>query len=119
VSAEEQKGYAREIYADLMAWLEGEIDANIEQRYITRGLRRAQQGVPFSQIFWAICIAREYLWEHIQQECLLEEPVEFWGGVMLLRSLNQFFDRVLYSALIGYQGASKTQYASAPRSLAG
>lgn len=25
-----------------------------------------------------------------------EESVEFWGGVRLLRSLNQFFDRTLY-----------------------
>ena len=45
----------------------------------------------FSNVFWAVCIAREYLWEYMQQECLLEEPVEFWGGVMLLHSLNQVF----------------------------
>jgi hypothetical protein len=38
---------------------------------------------------------------------LLEEPVEFWGGVILLRSLNQFFDRALYFTLIGYQKAGK------------
>jgi hypothetical protein len=41
----------------------------------------------------------------VQQECLLEEPVEFLGGVVLLRSLNQFFDRALYFALVGYQKA--------------
>jgi len=37
---------------------------------------------------------------------LIEEPVEFWGGVILLRSLNQFFDRALYLTLLGYQVAS-------------
>jgi len=37
---------------------------------------------------------------------LIEEPVEFWGGVMLLRSLNQFFDRALYMARLGYEMAS-------------
>jgi hypothetical protein len=36
---------------------------------------------------------------------LLDEPVEFWGGVMLLRSVNQFFDRALYATLVGYQKA--------------
>jgi hypothetical protein len=41
----------------------------------------------------------------MQEECLLEEPVEFWGGLQLLRSLNQFFDRALYFSLIGYQEA--------------
>jgi hypothetical protein len=70
-------------------------------------MRPAEQGVPFSELFWAVCIANKYLWEYMQQECLLEEPVEFWGGVQLLRSLNQFFDRALYFASIGYQEAGK------------
>ena len=44
----------------------------------------------------------------MQEECLLDEPVEFWGGLQLLRSLNQFFDRALYFSLIGYQEAGNT-----------
>ena len=76
------------------------------------GIELANQGVPFSNVFWAVCIAREYLWEYMQQECLLEEPVEFWGGVMLLHSLNRFFDRVLYFTLVGYQKAGKNELAA-------
>jgi hypothetical protein len=105
VPAEEHKRYSLEIYLDLVEWLASETDSILESRYMELGVRRAQQGVPFSQLFWAVCITREYLWEYIQQECLLDEPVEFWGGVMLLRSVNQFFDRALYSALVAYQKA--------------
>jgi hypothetical protein len=103
VPAEEHKRYAVEVYRDLMEWLAAETDSTIEARYAELGRLRAQQGVPFSHLFWAVCITREYLWEYIQQECLLDEPVEFWGGVTLLRSLNQFFDRTLYFTLAGYQ----------------
>ena len=113
VPAEEQKRYALEIYRDLTDWLAAESDAVIESRYVNLGIRRANQGVPFTQLFWAVCIAREYLWEHMQQECLLEEPVEFWGGVMLLRSLNQFFDRALYFTLLGYLKAGADELAGA------
>jgi hypothetical protein len=105
VPAEEHKRYAVDIYHDLMMWLVAEDDSSLEHHYVGLGKLRAQQGVPFSHLFWAVCITREYLWEYIQQECLIEEPVEFWGGVMLLRSLNQFFDRALYLALLGYQMA--------------
>ena len=105
VPAEEHKRYALDVYHDLMEWLVAETDSSLEHHYVGLGKLRAQQGVPFSHLFWAVCISREYLWEYIQQECLLEEPVEFWGGVMLLRSLNQIFDRVLYFALLGYQRA--------------
>jgi hypothetical protein len=105
--AEEQKRYGLEIYGNLMDWLGEERDSLVESRYVDLGIQRANQGVPFSEMFWAVCIARDYLWDYMQQECLLEEPVEFWGGVILLRSLNQFFDRALYFTLIGYQKAGK------------
>lgn len=103
LSVEEQKRSTLDIYRDLTAWLGTESDATIEQRYVALGMLRAQQGVPFSNLYWAICIAHEHLWGYMQQECLLEEPVEFWGGVILLRSLTQFFDRTLYFALLGYE----------------
>ena len=110
--AEEHKRYAVDVYRDLVEWLASEADSLIQERYVELGRHRAQQGVPFSHLFWAVCITREYLWEYIQQECLLDEPVEFWGGVMLLRSLNQFFDRALYFALLGYQKAGAPELAS-------
>jgi hypothetical protein len=103
VPAEQQKRSILEIYRDLTAWLGTESDKTIEQRYGSLGMLRAQQGVPFSNLYWAICIAHEHLWGYMQQECLLDEPVEFWGGVILLRSLTQFFDRALYFALLGYE----------------
>ena len=112
VPAEEQKRYALNIYSDLTSWLATETDSIIEERYVALGVRRAQQGVAFSDLFWAVCIAREHLWEYMQQECLLEEPVEFWGGVQLLRSLDQFFDRALYFALVGYQKAGRSELAA-------
>lgn len=106
VPAEQQKRSTLEIYIDLTAWLGTESDKTIEQRYESLGMLRAQQGVPFSNLYWAICIAHEHLWGYMQQECLLDEPVEFWGGVILLRCLTQFFDRALYFALLGYEKAA-------------
>jgi hypothetical protein len=107
VPQSEQKQYAREIYQDLTEWLLNRRDSVLEQRYVALGRRRAGQGVLASHLFCAVTIAREFLWDYMQQECLHEDPVEFWGGVMLLRSLSDFFDRVVYCALIGYELAEK------------
>lgn len=114
VPEDEHKRYSLEIYQDLTDWLANETDSIIEGRYIAAGARRAQQGVPLSNMFWAACITRDHLWDYIQQECLLDEQVDFWGGVILLRSLNQFFDRAMYWALVGYQKAGKETVAGAP-----
>lgn len=110
VPADEHKRYAVDIYRDLMDWLVAETDSLIEARYVELGKLRAQQGIPFGHLFWAVCITRDFLCDYIQQECLIDEPVEFWGGVMLIRSLNQFFDRALYFSLIGYQNAGVPEW---------
>jgi hypothetical protein len=114
VPRDEHKQYALQIYRDLTDWLGAETDSIVEQHYAAMGKQRAQQGVPFSNMFWAVSIARDYLWEYIQQECLFEEPVEVWGALNLLHSLNQFFDRALYFALIGSHTASKDTFNAAP-----
>jgi len=107
VPGEEQKEYALTIYRDLLDWMATGADSTMEKRYEALGVCRANQGVPFGCLFWAVCIAREHLWDYMQQECLVEEPIEFWGGVRLLHSLNQFFDRTLYFTLLGYQKSGK------------
>ena len=108
----EHKEYALEIFQDLTQWLGHETDSILERRYVALGIRRVEQGVPLSQVFWAVTIAREFLWDYTQQQCLHEEPVEFWGGVLLLRSLNSFFDRALYYLLIGYEKVGKDEAAA-------
>ncbi len=113
VPEQEHRRYALDIYRDLTDWLAAETDSIIEERYVELGKRRAQQGVPLSNMFWAMSIARDYLWKLVQQECLIEEPVELWGGVLLLDLVNKFFDRVFYFALVGFEAAGKTDQAAA------
>ena len=112
VPESEQRQDASQIYQALMEWLADETDSILENHYVALGARRAGQGVPLSQMFWAISIAREYLWDYAQQECFHEEPVEFLGGVSILRSLNTFFDQVLYFALTGYEKVSGDESAA-------
>ena len=112
VPESEQKQYAREIYQDLIEWLENRKDSVLEQRYVALGKRRASQGIPASHLFSAVTIAHECLWDYMEQECLHEEPVEFLGGVMLLRSMSSFFDRVVHFALIGYEQMGQDESAA-------
>jgi hypothetical protein len=78
-------------------------------------MRRARQGVPFSDVLWAVSATKEYLWEYLRQEGLLEEPIEFFGEMELLQSLERFFDRALYFAAMGYESAGQDEVEHAPR----
>jgi hypothetical protein len=92
-----------EIYTHLGEWLMGKSEADIARRYTEIGRQRAAQGVLLSELNWAIVIAREALWEFLKAEDNLERPTEVFGELKLLQLLEQFFDRAIYYAAVGYE----------------
>lgn len=118
VPANEQKQTMRDIYRQLTGWLLNE-SKSVDEVYYTRlGTRRAEQGVPFSEVLSAVYSARQYFWEYIAQETLLDEPTDFWGSVTLLQTLDCCFDSALRFAAIGYQNHEKERSTGAVRGKA-
>jgi hypothetical protein len=109
VPAEELKRRSYEIYRNLNDWLLTKTESEIEERYVGLGMRRARQGVPFSAFLWAISTTKEYLWKFLEQEGLLEKPLELFGELHLAHSMERFFDRLLYSASLGYETVRKQE----------
>ena len=69
------------------------------------GARRADQQVPLSEVIWVIILTKDNLWELIKKESVLERPVEVFGELEMLQLLEQFFDRAIYYASVGYEQA--------------
>ena len=105
VPPEELKQRVYEIYRHLGDWLLGKSAFDIEQRYEEIGTRRAHQGVPMSELVWVIILTKENLWEFLRQENVMERPAEVFGELEMLQLLDQFFDRAIYYASVGYERA--------------
>jgi len=103
VPPEELTQRVSEIYRHLGEWLLDKSEADIEQRYTQIGARRAQQGVPLSQMIWAIILTKDNLWEFILDDSAPDRPIEIFGKQELLQLLDQFFERAIYAAAIGYE----------------
>src|SRR5208282_2448107 len=103
VPPEELKERVYEIYHHLGEWLMGKDESHLEQRYLHIGARRADQRVPLSEVVWVIVLTKENLWEFIKKESVLERPVEVFGELEMLQLLEQFFDRAIYYASVGYE----------------
>lgn len=101
-----------EIYRHVSDWLGTKTESELEERYVGLGARRANQDVPFSQMLFALQTVKEYLWEFLRQEGLFE-PQELLAEFELLFSLDRFFDRLIYFASVGYEGARARQVAHA------
>jgi hypothetical protein len=109
VPPEELRDRVYEIYRHLGAWLLGKTEVDIEQRYNEIGSRRYQQGVPLSELIWAITLTKENLWEFLKEETILDRPVEVFGEIEMLQLLEQFFDRAICYAAQGYEQACSAQ----------
>ena len=103
VPAEELKTRVYEIYRHLGEWLLGKSEFDIENRYVEIGRRRAQQGVALSQLVWTIIQTKENLWDFLRRESVLDRPVEIFGELELLQLLEQFFERAIYYAAVGFE----------------
>jgi len=103
VPTQELKMRTHEIYRNLGDWILSKTESEIEERYVGLGVRRAKQGVLFSQFLFALNITKECLWTFLEREGLVERPVELLGDLDLLHSVGRFFDRAAYSASIGYE----------------
>ncbi len=104
VPAAELRHRAYEIYHNVTDWLTNKTEAEIEERYIGLGARRAHQGVPYSQMLYALQATKEQLWMFLRDEGLME-PTELIGEFDFLYSLERFFDRASYFAAVGYESA--------------
>ncbi|HUO25541.1 MAG TPA: hypothetical protein VMU61_07730 [Candidatus Aquilonibacter sp.] len=92
-----------EIYRHLGDWLLGRNQGDIEQRYREIGARRAMQKVPLPEVIQAIVLTKENLWDFLKSEAVMDRAVEIMGELELLQMLEQFFDRAIYFAAVGYQ----------------
>ena len=104
-----------EIYRHLGEWLLGKSEFDIKERYLEIGARRAAQEVPLSQVVWVIVLTKENLWEYLKHEAGLERPTEVFGELEMLQLLDQFFDRAIFYASMGYEQARMKLEAKAAR----
>jgi hypothetical protein len=94
------------VYRRLGDWLLNKTETDIEYRYAQVGAKRAEQGVAMSDFIWALVISKENLWRFLQGYTMADGMVELYGELELLQLIDQFFDRAIYYAVLGYEGAA-------------
>jgi len=107
VPADELKQRVYEVYHHLGEWLLKKTEFDVETRYRLIGERRYEQGVSLSQVLFVIVATKEHLWEYVSKETLADRPVELFQELELFQLVEQFFDRALYFASLGYEAASE------------
>lgn len=105
----------QELLQHLSEWLLTKTEGDVEARYLELGQRRARQGVPLLASCWSVMMTKECLWDFLQKQGFLRNPIELYGEMELLSLLNQFFDRALCFMAEGYEHARTSGKLDNPR----
>jgi hypothetical protein len=100
------------LYSHLEHWLLNKTDGDVQRHFLALGVRRSSEGVPASQLAWALHFSKSQLWSFVYREGGAERALELYGELELLETLNRFFDHAICYALVGYEQQAQLQKAA-------
>lgn len=103
---------ATEVYRNLGEWLLQKTEGDIALRFKAIATQRASEGISLQQFVWALMLTRDHLAHFLRREAFADTIVDLHGELELQQLLNQFFDRAIYFAILGYKEAGRK---SAPK----
>jgi hypothetical protein len=107
----ELREIATEVYRHLGTWLTEKPEAEIERFFSVKAVRRAAEGVPLSDLVWALMITKENLFRYIQANIEVQHAYELFGELEVVQAIDQFFDKAIYFATVAYESRGKVAVA--------
>lgn len=92
-----------EVYRNLGRWLGEKTDGPIEASYGELGKKRWAEGIPLSEVIYALILTKVRLRDYIRSAGLVDSTVELYQEQELHRLVGHFFDKALYYAVKGYE----------------
>ena len=99
------------VYRNLGEWLSGEAETTVEAHYFALGKNRALEGVPLSQVLYALVLTKSQLFNYIRRTVLLESAIDLYQLHELRDLTDDFFDYAVYQVARGYEHAQALNYA--------
>jgi len=94
---------AYDVYKNLGLWLSSKAEEDIEAAYTELGKKRVAEGVPLSEVVFALILTKYHLRDYIRSAGLVDSAVELYQEQELHRLLGQFFDKAIYYTARAYE----------------
>jgi hypothetical protein len=105
------------LYRNLGSWIGDRSDDAVRAEYEEWGGRRFRDGIPLSEIVYAVTITKQHLRRFVRDHGLVEGapdrvdwgevlPVHLYGIQELNTMVGEFFDRAIYYLARGYESAA-------------
>jgi len=113
ISPEEVRRRTHEVYSRLGRWLTDRSDDAIAETFGGWGRRRHADGVPASELVFALQMMKEHLEKYILASGLGSSAVEIYQEEELHVLVDHFFDKAVYWVVRGYEDVASAGAATA------
>ena len=100
------------VYKNLGLWLNSKADEDIEASYTELGKEREAEGIPISEVVFALILTKYHLRDYIRAAGLVDSAMDLYQAQELHRVLGQFFDKAIYYTVRAYERAASLQEAT-------
>jgi len=124
VPKEELEPRIAAIYQSVGKWIGNANEDDIRQEYEDWGRTRFRQGIPFSEVVYALMLTKKHLRTFIKEHGLVDfsgdritpdefMPMELYAIQELNYKVGDFFDIAMYHLVRGYEAAAKAHLVAA------
>jgi hypothetical protein len=100
------------VYKDLGLWLNSKAEGDIEASYTKLGKEREAEGIPISEVVYALTLTKYHLRDYIRAAGLVDSAMDLYQALEFQRMLGQFFDKAIYYTVRAYERAANHKEAT-------
>jgi hypothetical protein len=96
---------AYDVYHNLSKWVARGSEHEVEATYSDLGRRRYNEGIPLSQVIFALVLTKNHLFDYVKTSGLSDSALDLYLELELVQVVNQFFDKAIYHAAQAFEQA--------------
>jgi hypothetical protein len=97
------------VYKDLGLWLSSKAEEDIEANYTELGKQREAEGIPLSEVVYALTLTKYHLRDYIRVSGLADSAIDLYQALELQRLVGQFYDKAVYYTVRAYERSANFQ----------
>jgi hypothetical protein len=96
-----------DVYRHLGHWITSKTEGDIESSYTELGKTRYEEGIPLSEVVYALILTKNHLREYIRFSGMSDSAMDLHRERELRHLVGQFFDKAIYYTVRGFEHAAK------------
>jgi hypothetical protein len=92
-----------DVYRHLSKWVTKGSEGEIELTFTDLGRRRFREGIPLSEVIFALVLTQNHLLDYVKSSGLSDSALDLYQELELVQVVTQFFDKAIYYAARGFE----------------